>query len=272
MSSNLNPDPKMKRWSKLFVLAICLQHFGHSSGQPRIIGGYPASSEDFPFYAFIQFNSLYCGGAIINPLWIISAAHCAKGNIKSLHVVMGIDEQAKGGPFGIWRHMDKIFIYEKFDINVTWEHDILLLKVNEPIKFFDRVQPISLPTKDEDLSTMTDLQIVGFGTTNEAFARVNDRLMAASVSLFGREICLKKAVDPDIFRDNIMICAGEPEGRKDACWGDSGGPLVGKRADGTRVIIGIVSFGWGCGKINSASFFTRVSAYVDWIDHTIKNN
>ena len=61
-----------------------------------------------------------------------------------------------------------------------------------------------------------------------------------------------------------MVCASAPN--KDACQGDSGGPLL---EPITNNIVGIVSFGDGCAKINKPGVYTRVSAAVDFIDQGI---
>lgn len=58
-----------------------------------------------------------------------------------------------------------------------------------------------------------------------------------------------------------MICAGETG--KDACQGDSGGPLL---DEATSTLIGIVSWGWGCGDAGSPGAYSRVSLAIDWIN------
>lgn len=61
-----------------------------------------------------------------------------------------------------------------------------------------------------------------------------------------------------------MLCAGYKSGGKDACQGDSGGPLV-VAGSGSKEVVGIVSFGDGCGKPGKPSGYTRVSNMLEFI-------
>uniref|UniRef100_A0A8C6YNG4 Peptidase S1 domain-containing protein n=1 Tax=Nothoprocta perdicaria TaxID=30464 RepID=A0A8C6YNG4_NOTPE len=66
---------------------------------------------------------------------------------------------------------------------------------------------------------------------------------------------------------NRMICAGNlsEEKRVDSCQGDSGGPLMCQRSNGRWIILGITSWGYGCGRKDSPGVYTKVSKYVPWI-------
>lgn len=59
-----------------------------------------------------------------------------------------------------------------------------------------------------------------------------------------------------------MFCAGLPQGGKDACQSDSGGPIV----DSTKTVIGVVSWGSGCGEPNSPGVYARIGALLDFIN------
>lgn len=61
------------------------------------------------------------------------------------------------------------------------------------------------------------------------------------------------------YKTSAMVCAGDPAGGRDACQGDSGGPLVARGR-----LIGLVSWGSGCGRAGSPGVYTRVSAALEW--------
>ena len=64
----------------------------------------------------------------------------------------------------------------------------------------------------------------------------------------------------------IFICSGTSIGGKDACDGDSGGPLVIESMEGKFELVGITSWGKGCGEPNQPGVYTRVSSFLSWIE------
>ena len=67
-----------------------------------------------------------------------------------------------------------------------------------------------------------------------------------------------------------MFCAGYKEGGVDACQGDSGGPIVALSDDGKAAkLIGITSWGKGCGLANFYGVYAKIASVRNWIDSTI---
>ncbi|XP_021004894.1 testisin isoform X3 [Mus caroli] len=98
-------------------------------------------------------------------------------------------------------------------------------------------------------------------------------LQEVQVAIINNSMCNHMYKKPD-FRTNIwgdMVCAGTPEGGKDACFGDSGGPLVCDQ-DTVWYQVGVVSWGIGCGRPNRPGVYTNISHHYNWIQSTMIRN
>merc|ERR1712227_950704 len=71
-----------------------------------------------------------------------------------------------------------------------------------------------------------------------------------------------------VFITEDQICAGLKEGGKDGCQGDSGGPLVVFNEHGAATVVGVTSWGYGCGYPGLPGVYVRVDSYLDWIHKT----
>merc|ERR1711937_148291 len=86
-----------------------------------------------------------------------------------------------------------------------------------------------------------------------------------------------RAGQPNTYAGKIkdgMICAGQPNGApgKDSCQGDSGGPLTTScRIGGTprAVLVGVVSWGYGCAVENHSGIYSSVSYYIPWMTNIL---
>ena len=68
-----------------------------------------------------------------------------------------------------------------------------------------------------------------------------------------------------------QICAGGEKDR-DSCQGDSGGPMtVSQGPHGHHVLVGITSYGHGCGKEGMYGIYSKISFYRDWIQSNMKS-
>ena len=66
-----------------------------------------------------------------------------------------------------------------------------------------------------------------------------------------------------------LVFTGYQEGGRDSCDGDSGGPLSVRLEDGRWYIVGVVSWGIGCGEVNQPGVMVRLSKYTQWIQSII---
>lgn len=146
-----------------------------------------------------------------------------------------------------------------------------MFKTDKDIIFNNEVQPACL-TRDQveaDKFCFT----TGWGATHFGDAKGSATLQQVILPIISHEQCSK----PDYLGMSInkkeMVCAGYPEGQKDACQGDSGGPLVCSRStDGRYYLHGVTSWGVGCAMAKKPGVFTRVANYVNWIERQMANN
>ncbi|XP_037552032.1 ovochymase-1 [Nematolebias whitei] len=236
--------------------------------ETRIIGGQEAWAHSWPWQVSLQLSSMpACGGAIIGPQWVISAAHCFKRyNKESLWKVLAgrHDLDKPQEPEEQLVKVSRIISHNGYDLK-TKERDVALLKLERPLVFNEFVRPI-----DVWMSPLPDLlkcTITGWGSTRENGPRVN-RLQEVNVTILSLDAC------NEYYKDKIrqsMFCAGKEEGGVDACQGDSGGPL--SCFTGTRhELAGLVSWGVGCGRAKKPGVYTKVQEHVWWISEMMNSN
>ncbi|XP_058875834.1 transmembrane protease serine 6-like, partial [Acipenser ruthenus] len=142
------------------------------------------------------------------------------------------------------------------------DYDLALLQLDRPVAPSTLAQPACLPARTHHLQPGFKCWVTGWGSAGEGGPSSNV-LQKVDVSLITQDICNQS------YRYKIsprMLCAGYPDGKKDACQGDSGGPLVCKEPNGRWFLVGVVSWGIGCGRPNFYGVYTRITKMVDWID------
>lgn len=227
-----------------------------STNRATIVGGKEAVPYSYPFMVSIQYKSSswhFCGGSLISPNTVITAAHCTKGkSAANLQVVIGehnlaIDE-------GVEQVIDvsEIVIHDNFNFS-TLKDDISLLHLSTPAVLGDSAQIIPLPNAGEEFSGTTTT--IGWGRLSSG-GKTPDALNEVDIDLVEFDDC-NASYDNKILPG--MICASLPG--KDSCQGDSGGPLFqnGK-------LVGLTSWGYGCASPDYPGVYTQVSNYIDFIN------
>uniref|UniRef100_A0A3Q1BX36 Peptidase S1 domain-containing protein n=1 Tax=Amphiprion ocellaris TaxID=80972 RepID=A0A3Q1BX36_AMPOC len=237
---------------------------GRQQSTDRIIGGSVAKTGQWPWQLSLQFRGSHvCGGVLISPDFVVTAAHCFPGTA----YLSAENWKVYGGAVSL-NNLPQPYLVERIILNGNYnsrtnDQDVALLKLTSAVQFTDKVQPACLPAFNQRFRHGTSCWTSGFGTTVAGSDVVSNDLMEVSVNIINSQVCNSPRVYGGAVTRN-MICAGTLEGGKDSCQGDSGGPLV-CQGDSRWFLVGITSWGTGCGERNKPGVYTRVTSVLPWI-------
>jgi len=294
----------------MLILAIGCFAAPHKSGAPtcgvpaikpdtstNIVGGKEAIPYSWPWQAFLIYNRSWpwprtgCGATLISKQWILTAGHCVMGMLfggpgkpSQFSIRLGVFEVMRTNETGEQvLGVSELHVHPKYG-RFSHKYDVALLKLERPLEFTDHISPVCLPNAlgeklpEPDTATF----VTGWGTTEPENASQPDSFLYAqgglsptlqqvSVPIVSTDKC-KKAYDSSV-DEKVMFCAGLDEGGKDSCSGDSGGPVVVQdlASNGKWTQIGIVSWGNGCAQPGFYGVYSKVSAFMDFIQQYVKD-
>jgi secreted trypsin-like serine protease len=238
---------------------------GNSFKDGRIVGGKEAKPNSWPWQVQIRYNGgHYCGASLLSNDWIITAAHCLRGNSPS------------GFSFRLGRHSKTgteaseqiasaatVIIHEAYS-PLTINNDVGVIRITPTLTSTPQVSAVCLPKALTELPDDHNVHVTGWGATEgTCCATVLKQVM---VPIVNRDKCNQADYYNGAIRPG-MICAGLDAGGLDSCQGDSGGPLVSQvpAGSGPWQLFGIVSWGSGCADPKKPGVYTNVVYYDAWI-------
>ncbi|XP_034230114.1 trypsin-1 [Thrips palmi] len=248
----------------------CNCNCGIINQEIRIVGGRPTGVNRYPWVVRLVYDGqFHCGGSLLNGDYVLTAAHCVRRLKRSkIRVILGDhDQYVTSDAPAIMRAVSLVIRHRNFDVN-SYNHDIALLKLRKPVEFTKRIRPVCLPQPGLDPAGMAGT-VVGWGRTEEG-GQLPAVIQEVQVPILTLAECRASKYRASRITPNMM-CAGK--GTQDSCQGDSGGPLiVGTGEDGRNQVVGIVSWGVGCGRPGYPGVYTRVTRYLDWVKTNMRDS
>ncbi|XP_037951152.1 serine protease 7 [Teleopsis dalmanni] len=255
----------------------------------KIYNGIETALDEYPWMVLLEYREkngnriLNCGGSLINQRYVITAAHCVKGQIEQQ---VGQLVTVRLGEYDITQEIDcieddcnnkvlelgieEVTPHPQFDPNSEHRYnDIALIRLNADVTYTDFIKPVCLPLTESRLPINVDELLVVAGWGRTLLARQSNVKMQLLIPVNDHDSCVRKFSSRRINIIETQLCAGG-EFAKDSCDGDSGGPLMRRGFKKRWYLEGIVSFGNRCGLEGWPGVYTRVADYIDWIQSNLK--
>ncbi|KAL0850891.1 hypothetical protein ABMA28_006800 [Loxostege sticticalis] len=235
----------------------------------RIIGGSLTTINQYPEMVQVLQNHgtnfmHVCGSSILNNRAILSAAHCtALGHsdmpTNSVRIRYGSSFRSSGGTV---LTINRIINHPNYNPS-TMDNDISILWVNGNIPVTATSRPARIAGSRYYPADNQVVWAAGWGfTIYDDMNSMSEQLRHVQIWTVNQDICRQRYLSTPMRITDNMLCSGVLDvGGRDQCTMDSGGPLF-----HNGVVVGVCSFGMGCGLPYFPGVNARVSRYTNWIN------
>ena len=279
----------------------------------RIVGGTKTKIARWPWQitmrdAYNRFQGHICGGSIIHPKFVISAAHCfalmliGRQTVDDLkiQIVTNIDHMDDAESYRVYNgHINKnedpsqvknyIFLSKKITVHPGFNlqklnNDVALIELEHEIPlshpaFYNKVVPVCLESEEmmvsqshnlygQDYEQGNSFWVTGFGSLKESSLSLSNDLMQVNLPFVKDSYCQNYYKNALNFEITDHMLCAGATEGRDSCQGDSGGPLVRRWHTDQWVLSGVVSFAMGCARRGVPGVYVRVSKLADWVYET----
>lgn len=271
----------------------------------RMVGGVISTRGMWPWQAGLYRidkttgrEHFLCGAALIDRQWIITTAHCFMYTSSDDHIrkflilppemykikvgdtVRTVEEASQRVYFAT-----KIIMHPQYHDDYK-ENDIALVKLSFRVTLTQNVRKVCLPQAENSSSFHERLtppgthgfvagwgstQVLNPGETADSESSSSEVLRSAQFQIQDSKLC-QNSTDYH-FNESLEFCAGSDRDGIGPCTGDSGGPFVMRVLMGGAlkwVVVGLVSWGEGCGIYGRYTYYTRLAPYIDWIHQHVR--